>query len=235
MKKLSILALLLFLLLPLQANPFRGEVSLVIIDAGHGGKDPGALGGDVREKDIVLAVAKELENQLRGYVDVILTRDDDTFLELQERSDTANSQSFELSGYPIFISLHVSAAENPSASGFEIFIKQKVRKLTLLSPATSVSLISKYSSYTNSQVNDYINTVSSYLAAKLEASISKSFPLMKDRGVKEGDLWVLNQTFMPSCLIELGFITNDDEREKLTDPAWQKKMATAIAAAVKAL
>lgn len=235
MKKLSILALLLFLLLPLQANPFRGEVSLVIIDAGHGGKDPGALGGDVREKDIVLAVAKELENQLRGYVDVILTRDDDTFLELQERSDTANSQSFDLSGYPIFISLHVNAAENPSASGFEIFIKQKVRKLTLLSPATSASLISKYSSYTNSQVNDYINTVNSYLAAKLEASISKSFPLMKDRGVKEGDLWILNQTFMPACLIELGFITNDDEREKLTDPAWQKKMATAIAAAVKAL
>ena len=129
----------------------------------------------------------------------------------------------------------MNAAENPSASGYEIFIKQKVRKLNLLSPATSASLISKYSSYTNSQVNDYINTVNSYLAAKLEASISKSFPLMKDRGVKEGDLWILNQTFMPACLIELGFITNDDEREKLTDPAWQKKMATAIAAAVKAL
>ena len=235
MKKLSITLILLFLALCLHANPFSGNVSLVVIDAGHGGKDPGAVSGGVEEKDIVLSVAKALEKELQGFCDVILTRDDDTFLELQERCDAANSLSFDLSGYPVFISIHVNAAENPSASGFEIYIREKSRKLTLLSKSTGSDLISKYSSYTNSQVNAYINTVNAYLASKLEDSLSRAFPLMKDRGVKEGNLWVLNQTFMPSCLIEIGFITNDDERAKLTDSSWQKKMAAAIATAVKAL
>lgn len=235
MKKLSILLVLIILALPLYANPFRGNVSLVIIDAGHGGKDPGAMSGSVMEKDIVLGVARALEEELSSFTDVLLTREGDTFLELQERCNLANSSPFELEGYPLFISLHVNAAENPSAAGFEIYVKQKARNLTLLSKSTSDALISKYAPYTNSQVNGYINTVNSYLASKLESAISRAFPLLKDRGVKEGNLWVLNQTFMPACLIELGFITNDGDREKLTDPLWQKKMASAIADAVKSL
>ncbi len=235
MKKLSIILILILASLPVFANPFRGNVTLVIIDAGHGGKDPGAMSGSIREKDIVLSVAKALEKELSAFTDVILTRETDTFLELQERCDFANASSFNLEGYPLFISLHVNAAENPSATGFEIYVKQKARNLTLLSKSTSGALISKYASYTNSQVNGYINTVNAYFASKLESSISRAFPLLKDRGVKEGDLWVLNQTFMPSCLIELGFITNEGDREKLTDPAWQKKMASAIADAVKSL
>ena len=83
--------------------------------------------------------------------------------------------------------------------------------------------------------HQYINKVNEYLASTIESSIKRAFPLYKNRGIKEGNLYVLNQTFMPSVLIELGFITNSDDRSNLINPEWQKKMADAIASAIRSL
>lgn len=236
MKKINLfLALFIFISSLLFANPFSGNVSLIVIDAGHGGKDPGAISGNINEKDIVLSVSKYLYENLKSDYKCVLTRDNDIFLELQERCDIANSQAFDVNGYPIFISIHVNAATSDSANGFELYIKDDEKKLSLLSKATSSTLISKYYSYNNIMVNQYINKVNEYLASTIESSIKRSFPLYKNRGIKEGNLYVLNQTFMPSVLIELGFITNSDDRSNLINPEWQKKMADAIASAIRSL
>ena len=235
MKKINILLLFFILLSNLYANPFSGKVSLVVIDSGHGGRDPGAISNSINEKDIVLNVSTFLYENLKDDYTCILTRGDDIFLELQERCDIANKQEFDVNGYPIFISIHVNAATSENASGYEIYIKDEDKRLSLLSKATSRSLISLYSSYNNTFVNQYINKVNQHLASLIENNISKSFPLYKNRGIKEGNLYVLNQTFMPSVLIELGFITNDSDREKLIDINWQKKMADAIASAIRSL
>ena len=235
MKKISFLLLFFIILSSLYANPFSGKVSLVVIDAGHGGKDPGAISNGVNEKDIVLNVANYLYEALKDDYKCVLTRCDDVYLELQERCDIANKESFDLTGYPIFISIHVNAATSESASGYEIYIKEEEKRLTLISKATSASLISLYSSYNNAFVNQYINKLNKHIASLIEYRINRSFPLYKNRGIKEGNLYVLNQTFMPSILIELGFITNESDREKLIDTSWQKKMADAIASAIKDL
>lgn len=232
MKRLSTIILFLFFIFPLFSNPFKSDISLVVIDAGHGGKDPGAVSGDIEEKDIVLNVSKYLFDALKDNVNCVLTRDKDEYLSLQERCDFANSQSFDVNGFPLFISIHVNAASSNLASGFEIYIKDDQKRLALLSSKTSNRLISIYAPYNNTIVNSYINSVNSHLASLVSSSISKTFPQYKNRGVKEGDLWVLNQTFMPSLLIEIGFITNEDDREKLTNINWQKKMADAIASAI---
>ena len=235
MKKISFLLLFFILLSSLYANPFNGKVSLVVIDAGHGGKDPGAISNNINEKDIVLNVSTFLYENLKDEYNCILTRSDDVFLELQERCDIANSMEFDVNGYPICISIHVNAATSESASGYEIYIKDEDKRLSLLSKATSRSLISLYSSYNNSFINQYINKVNEHLASLIESNINRSFPLYKNRGIKEGNLYVLNQTFMPSVLLELGFITNESDREKLTDIKWHKKMADAIASAIRSL
>ncbi len=232
MKRLSTIILILFFIFPLFANPFKSDISLVVIDAGHGGKDPGAVSGKIEEKDIVLSVSTYLYDALKDKVNCVLTRDRDEYLSLQERCDFANSQDFDVNGFPIFISLHVNAASSSSASGYEIYVKDEQKRLALLSSKTSNRLISIYAPYNNTIVNSYINSVNSHLAALVSSSINKAFPEHKNRGVKEGDLWVLNQTFMPSLLIEIGFITNEEDRAKLTNINWQKKMADAIASAI---
>ena len=232
--RLKVLILLLFVSLSLYANPFSSEISLVIIDAGHGGKDPGAISNGVNEKDIVLSISKYLDEELkeRGF-NTLLTRTGDSFLELQERSDIANSASFDISGYPIFISIHANSASSSDASGFEVFIRSSEKKGAFISKATSDKLLLKYSSYTNSQLNRYVNIVNSRLSNTVVESVRNNFPSLKIRGVKEGDLWVLNATWMPAILIEVGFITNERERSNLTSEDYQRRMAAAIASAIE--
>lgn len=234
-KALLSLLLLLLALVPLAANPYAGDISLVIIDAGHGGRDPGAVSGGVNEKDITLAVALYLDEALKAKgMNTLLTRDSDVFLELQERCDVANSASFDLSGYPVFISIHANSAASADASGFEIYTRAASRRAAFISAAASDELILKYSSYTNAQLNNYANIVNARLASAITEEVVQAFPKQRQRGVKEGDLWVVNATWMPSVLIEVGFITNAEERRNLTSAKWQQEMAEAIADAVSA-
>lgn len=228
------LAFFLALLCPLSvsANPYSGPVTMVVIDAGHGGSDPGALGATVQEKELTLsislALARELED--RG-VPVTLTRDDDSTLSLQARCDIANGTSFGLSGYPVFISVHINSAENPAAEGFEVFVKPE-RDVAMIDENSSNELVLKYSSYTNSQLNDYKDIVSRELAGNICEGFEKAFPSVPMRGVKESGLWVLNATWMPSVLVEAGFISNPEEEERMAGSRFQQKLCEVIADAV---
>ena len=105
------LLILIMCLLEAAADPFSTHVSAVILDAGHGGKDPGASANGLEEKELTLEIVMKLKAELedRGY-EVILTRSDDSYLELGERSDIANSADFDISGFPVFISIHINSA-----------------------------------------------------------------------------------------------------------------------------
>jgi len=232
-RRALLLAILLFSLSSLFANPYSGGVSLFVIDPGHGGKDPGAQGFGKNEKDINLAVSLLVaENLEKAGRSAVLTRSDDRFLELGTRCDIANSATFEKSGYPLFVSIHVNSAQNGDASGFEVFVKDEKKLIPMLSKVTNPILLSKYASYTPSQLNRYKDLVSRRVADSVVSSVQRSFPLARIRGVKKGDLYVLNCTWMPSILIELGFISNEEENGRLGDGSWQQRMAAAISDAL---
>jgi N-acetylmuramoyl-L-alanine amidase len=173
-------------------------IGTVVLDAGHGGKDPGAMsrGGD-READIVLAVARHVATMLqdRG-VQVLLTRDGDTFVELDDRVSFANRHRPDL-----FLSIHVDAARSTEACGFTVYVPRR-------EPQPSPS-----------------RRAGDALAARLESVASVS------RGVRqhEKNLRVLENTRVPAVLIELGFITNGSECRLLLRPAYQQRLAAALA------
>lgn len=236
MRRLVLSLLLVFLSLALQANPYSGDVGLVIIDPGHGGRDPGAVSGTLLEKDLTLSISRKLASELedRGF-SVMLTRDDDSYLELQERCDAANGADFELEDYPVFISIHINSSTNSSASGFEVYVRQSGRDVAMLGPGTSDKLALKYSSYTNRQLNDYEHLVSSRLAELVCMNFEDVFEDIPMRGVKSGDLWVLNATWMPSILVEVGFISNGEEAARMASGAFQNALVDVIASAIEEL
>lgn len=183
-------------------TPSKG-VKYVIIDAGHGGSDPGALGNieeeKYKEKDINLAVAKLVEKNLtdRG-VKVIMTRSDDTFPTLTERPRLANQKDAAM-----FVSIHVNSAANaPKASGIEVY-------------------------YSNKNNHDFYGVTSKELAnSVLKALISET--KAENRGVKTENHAVTRLSVMPAILIELGFISNEEEIKLLIDEEYQKTLADAI-------
>lgn len=166
----------------------------IILDPGHGGKDPGTLWGEVYEKDVNLAITKKLEQILvgQGY-QVIMTRDEDKRVVLKERVQIAEENQGDL-----FVSIHQNALENDTVTeGMEI-----------------------YSSKTSGS-EDLAEYIWDSLLSKTGA---------KDKGIsKNSDLFVLDNTTMPACLIETGFITSSRERELLLDEEYQQKIAQGIA------
>jgi len=234
--RLSPIFALLFASNLLFANPFSGSVSLYVLDAGHGGSDPGAISSGINEKDVTLSVAKKVARLLEAAgKSVYETRPDDVFVELQTRSDLANSKSFDISGYPVFVSIHVNSASNGDASGFEVFTRQGKKRIRMTGRNSSSAMMLKYSPYTDSQLQRFQLLSSRKIAETVVSEVGKEFPEMKMRGIKEENLWVLNSSFMPSILIELGFISSDEERRNLISDSWQERMARAIADALLSL
>jgi len=172
-------------------GPFRGTI---VIDAGHGGKDPGALAvTGAKEKYVVLAVARSLATKLqqRG-AKVILTRANDTFLELEERAEVANR-----SGADLFVSIHAdSAPGNRSATGFAVYVSRSA-------------------------------SASSRFAAETIARGMCGTGL-DNRGVKSADYRVLVKSRCPAVLIELGFLSNYSDANKLANDGFQDRLADAI-------
>ena len=166
----------------------------IFIDAGHGGKDPGAVNGNVFEKDIALKIALKLNKILksRGF-ETQLSRTIDVFVELNERAEKANKFNAD-----IFVSVHLNSAANTEANGIE-------------------TLVYSYDGQ-NKKLGDNIQNA---LIAATKA---------KNRGVKERpELVVLNSTKMPAVLIEVGFISNTNEKNLLVADSYQNKIAGAIA------
>lgn len=217
-------------------------LNVVVIDPGHGGKDPGAIGKTAKEKDIVLSVALKLGNLIKkNYpnVKVIYTRDKDVFVELGERASIANRNNADL-----FISVHVNSVEGSSAThGTETFVMglhKNEANLAVAKRENSVILqednySSKYDGFDPNDPESNIvfslfQNAYSDQSLLLAASIEEEFKTLKrfDRGVKQAGFLVLWKTAMPSILTELGFISNAEEEQYLKSDAGQNELAISI-------
>lgn len=219
------------------------KVRTVVIDAGHGGKDPGTHGLHTKEKDVVLAVALKLGGYIEEYlpdVKVIYTRKDDRFLELSERAAIANSNKAD-----VFISIHANAVEgNSTARGTETYVMGMhvtERNFEVAKRENSVILLEEnyqetYADFDPNSPESYILfslTQNAYLENSLLLAqyIEDQFGTRagrKSRGVKQAGFQVLWQTSMPSVLVEIGYLTNSREEQELNDPSVQANIASGI-------
>jgi len=222
-------------------------ITKIVIDAGHGGHDPGTSGSISKEKDVALAVSRQLGRILKEHmpnVEVIFTRPDDNFIGLKERADVANKNDAEL-----FVSLHCNAeAGGHTALGTETWVMGIHRNQSNLEVAmreNSVILMEddyeKKYDFDPQSPESYI-LFSLYQNAYLEQSLDLANRVQdqfkervgrKSRGVKQAGLVVLYQSSMPSILIELGFLSNPKEERYLNDDLGQVYMASAIFRAIR--
>ncbi len=239
--------ILCILLLPSIGFAQTYGVKKIVIDPGHGGKDPGAIGvTGLKEKDVVLKVALLTGEYIEKYLDdveVLYTRTGDTYPTLKERCDFANKNKADL-----FISIHANAA-SPAAYGSETFILGTSKTANNLAVAQKEnSVITFEDGYEETYQGFDPNSPESYIifnfmqSAYIEQStllaslVQKQYTERvgrKDRQVQQGPLWVLSQTSMPAILTELGFLSNAAEEKFLRSSQGQEYMASAIFRAVR--
>jgi N-acetylmuramoyl-L-alanine amidase len=212
---------------------------VIVIDAGHGGKDPGAVGyKHYREKVVVFKIAKELRRILksRGYK-VYMTREKDRFVKLSHRTKFANRKKAD-----IFVSIHANAVPRrhaKKAHGIECYFlspsrSTRAKNIAAKENSADLSDMNMYgkSSYLN-LLNHHNIVASNKLAIDLQrgmlGALNKKYKNVKDAGVREGPFWVLVGAQMPSVLIEVGFITNPTEAKRLVSSKYRKLMAQGMA------
>ncbi|WP_187884839.1 N-acetylmuramoyl-L-alanine amidase family protein [Helicobacter pylori] len=217
----------------------RKKHKKIVLDAGHGGKDCGAMSANlVCEKDIVLEVVKFLHKELkkRGY-SVLLTRDKDIYIDLVGRTELANRKSADL-----FISVHANSIPKHSTSnahGIETYFlstarSERARKVAEQENKDDVNLMDYFSKslFLNS-LNTQRLIVSNKLAIDVQygmlQSIRKNYPDVVDGGVREGPFWVLAGALMPSILIEIGYNSHAIESKRIQSKPYQKILAKGIA------
>jgi len=219
----------------------KWEFKTIVIDAGHGGKDPGAVGyRGTKEKDIALDVAKRLEKKLSKNMNVkiVMTREEDIFLRLSERTKIANESNGNL-----FISIHTNAAEDRRASGFETFLIGPNKNEAAVRVAARENAVLELEGITGKKLSNE-DLIQATIAQSAFASKSEQFASMvqkeikkrvqsKDRGVKQAGFYVLMGASMPNVLVELGFISNPSEEKKLRSPQYRDQLASAIYRAVE--
>ncbi len=219
----------------------------IVLDAGHGGKDPGNIGSKAREKDINLAVTLLVGKYIKENmpeVEVIYTRDDDSFPALKERPNIANINKADL-----FVSIHSNSAPNKSAFGTETFVmgtKYIEANFDIVKRENSVIFLEEnykeeYEGFDPTSPESYMifnltqkafigNSIS--LADQIETQFRDRVG-RKSRGVKQGPFYVLWTPSMPSVLVELGFLSNTEEEKFLMSQAGKEYMASAIYRSIK--
>ncbi len=218
------------------AKPFT-----LVIDAGHGGRDPGALGARGREKDINLNVALQLGKLVGAKmpeVKVIYTRDEDVFVALQDRCNIANQANGDL-----FISIHVNSSKSSAPYGAETYtigLSKSDANFEVAKRENSVILLEdgykeRYQGFDPESPESYImfefmQSKFSDQSIEMAAYAQDEFTALKryNRGVRQENFWVLHQTKMPSVLVELGFISNRDEEKYLLSDKGQQDLSAAI-------
>lgn len=224
------------------------KIKKVVIDAGHGGKDPGTNGAFSIEKEIALKIARKageyIDKNLKG-VDVIYTRFDDKFVELEERAQIANRN-----GADLFISIHCNSFPSPTVYGTETYVmglhKEDANLQVAIRENSVIYLENNYkdrygdfdpkspeshiffSLYQTAFLNNSIN-----LATKIEIQFAKRAG-RRSRGVKQAGFWVLWSTSMPSVLVETGYLSNPREERDLNNELKQDYIASGIFRAVRA-
>lgn len=216
---------------------------IIVIDAGHGGKDPGAIGyRKYREKVVVLSIAKDLKKILksRGYK-VYMTRDGDYFIKLRNRTKFANRKNAD-----IFISIHANAVDKSQANkayGIECYYLSKSRskrakKVAAVENSADLEDMNYYGKESFLNTLNYHNIIAANkLAIDLQrsalASLKKKYKYVKDAGVREGPFWVLVGAQMPAVLVEVGFITHPREARRLVNSKYQYTLAKGLADGVE--
>lgn len=216
----------------------------IVIDAGHGGRDPGSIGpGGTREKNVALSVAKKLGayiNQHLPDVQVVYTREDDRFIELEERGRIANRARGDL-----FVSIHTNSARNRQAYGAEVFFLGTARTesaLEVMKRENSVILLedpaTRSRELTEEELILYeLNNIGNMSASqRLAEKIDRQFAdraQRRSRGIKQAGFIVLFHASMPAVLVELGFISNPTEERFLASDSGQNILASAIFRAIR--
>ena len=210
------------------------------MDAGHGGTDPGNIGNGYREKNIALNVVKEISEELRNTPDikVVFTRNKDILINLWERGEIANKAKANL-----FVSIHCDAHNSDAYGAGTFVLGLHANKRNFEVAKRENAVISLEENFKERYKGFDPNSEESVLGLTLmqEENLDKSFSLAadiqgnftkslkrKDRGVKQAGFVVLHQTYMPSVLIELGFLTNKKEGKFLNSKSGQQKMAKEI-------
>lgn len=208
---------------------------LIVIDAGHGGKDPGAVRGKVYEKDIVFAISKYLHEELAKDFNILMTREKDVFIKLHDRPKMANDSKAKL-----FVSIHANAANNTKAHGVEVFYFSKKSSPYAERIANfensfgekygentdDIAQISGELAYKKNQENSIV------LAQDIVDNIASAINL-KNGGIHGANFAVLRGFNGPGVLIEVGFVSNAGDRKIITDPDSQKRMAIEIANSIR--
>ncbi|WP_318345089.1 N-acetylmuramoyl-L-alanine amidase family protein [Flagellimonas baculiformis] len=247
-------AFLVFILLVLPFTSFAideiveppQDEFVVVLDAGHGGHDPGNIGNGYLEKDIALAIVLKIGEELKKHpgIKVVYTRDDDTFIDLFVRGKIANEANADL-----FVSVHCNA-HNSDAYGAETYVlglHANQQNFEVAKKENSVIYLEdnyeqRYAEYDINSPESVIGLTimqeefldqSIHLGKKLQDNFTKKLS-RKDRKVKQAGFIVLHQTFMPSVLVEVGFLTNKSEGGYLNSKKGQNEMGTAIATAILA-
>ncbi|EDZ61286.1 N-acetylmuramoyl-L-alanine amidase [Sulfurimonas gotlandica GD1] len=219
--------------------PLRADRNkTIVIDAGHGGKDPGAVGyRNYREKVVVFKIAQELKNILksRGYK-VYMTRDRDKFVKLSNRTEYANIKKAD-----IFVSIHANAVGRKNANkaqGVECYFlspsrSERAEKVAAKENSADLSDMNRYGKDTFLNfLNSHKIVASNKLAIDLQrgmlGSVNKNYRV-RDGGVREGPFWVLVGAQMPAVLVEVGFISHPEEAKRLVDDKYRKTMALGLA------
>jgi len=224
---------------PSAARPATRRLRIVL-DPGHGGKDTGAIGvGGVAEKDVVLAIARRLQALLaaRDDADVILTRDRDVFLRLEERTARANVEQADL-----FVSIHANASLNPDLSGVETYyLNNSNDHATLRLAAMENGLGSMTGQHADDRdvsliLSDLIQNykvqesvaLAEHVQQALTGALRNSGTPVNDLGVKRGPFYVLVGAGMPCVLVEVSFLTHPQEGGRLAEPAYQDAIADGL-------
>ena len=236
------ISVLSYSFLSAQSTVPKYRIQRVVIDAGHGGKDPGASGRRSKEKDITLKIALQLGEFIEKHlsnVEVLYTRQEDKYLTLHERAHFANENDADL-----FISIHCNWIRRPEISGTETYvmgIHKSEDNFEVAKRENSVILLEKdtmdvYQGFDPSSPDSYI-LFNLYQSAHHQNSVSFASKVEKEfknrvgkhsRGVKTAGFWVLWETSMPSVLIETGYLSNRKEERILNHPKHQSYIASAI-------
>lgn len=214
-------------------------VSRIVIDAGHGGHDPGAHGNGITESELTLDVAQRLEKLLKAQpgIEVVMTRDTDVFIPLEERTAIANRE-----GADLFLSIHANASRNPQARGIETYflsfaMNPEAEAVAARENATSARVMHNLPEIVkaialNNKINesrDLADTVQKSMAKRLSAK-NRS---LRDLGVKQAPFVVLIGALMPSVLAEISFVTNRQDGALLKTSAYRQQIAQALFDAIQ--
>jgi N-acetylmuramoyl-L-alanine amidase len=212
-------------------------ISRIVIDAGHGGHDPGTLTAGTNEARLVLDVALRLEKLLvKDGFDVVLTRRTDVFIPLEQRTAIANRE-----GADLFLSIHANASRDPKARGIEVYYlsfasNPEAEAVAARENSTSAggmhTLPSIVRAIALNNKLDESRDLAAMVQQSLTARLSKTNAGMRNRGVKKAPFVVLIGAQMPSVLAEIGFITNRQDAALIRTPAYRQKIAESLQAAV---